>query len=699
MLRTPFLLTLLCIYIDKHGVSFDGSISRSTLYNSATSMLLIRREEAHGTGRRQNTLEELEDVLRRVAAAAFERSRGLFSLPELELWGFASELPEIGKVLEEIETLSGIVRHLSDRDYGFAHLSLQEYYVARHYQIVGHDAAMMVRSLRYWEVLRFLASLLNQSDLPDFFNKLLASPEPTQQWRAAVAIANALLEASDYIFKQYAAQIFAFVSQHIMIMKDDVSSVGEMLEVLSGLIARDREGVLDREFSLFWKGDVASAIFGTKMIIGAQRSAVRDELVPQSSILIEKLLEASLSMQIRLIDIVADGGAAFCNDILVHLLSTPSAAYALDTLARVSFAERLSLRELIWTPILSALVDTVPPAPRELNADGFGLRFKLARDVEPGTDPAAEALADYILLNVRAMGLGEKEIYNSATGTSHPIDQQLIDSVLPIINAVSGDHGRVPGVEKILTDLAVQAISGNRFLVIEETILSSVLAEFRRGSLRAVVPEGFFRVEYWSDSTSIDTQPQVQHGIVVNDEIWFPGMDHGAILRAVLSAVTGYFWPDLLALLNQNTTTAVRECLLSGFSHGCSIWVLRASRYLIPIESYRRRVEFELRSELQQPGHVRLLSDMIERICEKYFLSNFDQAVCVFREMYENDWNEIMSHGKVVDTLFRWALQNNRGSHDLLTRGWEICVGDGADLMPDDPVWEIIFRHPKILQM
>ncbi len=133
MAANPLLLALICLVFERKGVLPQR---RSELYEWCVETLLAEAETRRGTGPRQLRVDYKQALLRKIALH-FHR-RGMRDFPREELLQvidpFLNELEfskeETQGVLTELVSEQGLLREQADGLYGFAHISLQEYFTA-----------------------------------------------------------------------------------------------------------------------------------------------------------------------------------------------------------------------------------------------------------------------------------------------------------------------------------------------------------------------------------------------------------------------------------------------------------------------------------------------------------------------------------------------------------------------------------------
>lgn len=194
--NVPLLLSLLCLYF---GQTLDFPPGRAELYEDALDMLLrqwdtkrrIQRDQLYlglSIGRRRQLLAYL-------AGPAFEQGQYYFSTRELSdrIAGFLAKLPGAGEqddidgegVLIAIEAHHGLLVERAHNIHSFSHLTIQEYFTARH--LVDEEMrGAVVRAVnaafgeaRWNEVFLFAAELLPSAD--GFFKAAVASIHATAQ--------------------------------------------------------------------------------------------------------------------------------------------------------------------------------------------------------------------------------------------------------------------------------------------------------------------------------------------------------------------------------------------------------------------------------------------------------------------------------------------------------------------------------------
>jgi hypothetical protein len=226
--RTPLLLTLLCLAFNE-TLTFPQR--RVEIYEEAVGALLkkwdssrrIKRDEVY----RKLSLGHKENMLARIAAETFERDEYFIQQPELErkITDYIKNVPphdtseaadgEI--ILKAIEAQQGILVERARKVYSFSHLTLQEYFTAKH--IVANATKATLTNLiklhcadeRWHEVFLLITSLLPDASqfmqlLQHRLDELLAGDNKLiglLKWadrKSAILQTNAWLIRQSYLF-------------------------------------------------------------------------------------------------------------------------------------------------------------------------------------------------------------------------------------------------------------------------------------------------------------------------------------------------------------------------------------------------------------------------------------------------------------------------------------------------------------------
>ncbi len=184
--RTPLLLGLLCLAYEGTASTFS---SRAEIYREAIETLLttwnaarmIQQDEIYA----QLSLEQKYQLFAHVALWMFDKNRE--EMPRIQLehqilkyfhdLGFDSPYNiDAHAILQSIEVQHGILVRKTSRDYSFAHLAFQEYFIAWH--VTENATQERLAELlnhctnEHWrEIILLVASLLD--DAHDFFSLFL----------------------------------------------------------------------------------------------------------------------------------------------------------------------------------------------------------------------------------------------------------------------------------------------------------------------------------------------------------------------------------------------------------------------------------------------------------------------------------------------------------------------------------------------
>lgn len=193
----PLLLSLFCLVYDGRG---SLPSNRADLYDEATDALLVTWDEQRGIKRDTTygrlSLKQKQALLAYVASETFEGDE--YFVPERRLVrlidAFLERLPDVqahdGKAtLRGIEAQHGILVEQARQVHSFSHLTLQEYYMARH--IVDRADTATLRDLMphmsddsWREVFLLVAGMLDQP--ADFYRLFLQHMEATLEKEEAL---------------------------------------------------------------------------------------------------------------------------------------------------------------------------------------------------------------------------------------------------------------------------------------------------------------------------------------------------------------------------------------------------------------------------------------------------------------------------------------------------------------------------------
>jgi hypothetical protein len=176
--KTPLLLTLVCILFLKQG---EFPTKRATLYDRAVSTLLSEWDASKEIVRQQPykglDLKCKEVMLAEIAYSNFTENNLFFQRGEISnqikeiLFEMLTEEKRINgrDVLDAIEEQHGILVKRYNDIYSFSHLTLQEFFTAKHIidnnLNLPHLVAKYIGNIRFREVFLLLAGLRNADDL------------------------------------------------------------------------------------------------------------------------------------------------------------------------------------------------------------------------------------------------------------------------------------------------------------------------------------------------------------------------------------------------------------------------------------------------------------------------------------------------------------------------------------------------------
>lgn len=167
---TPFLLALICLVFERRGMLPQR---RSELYGWCVDVMLVQAEAA---GRHSNASYQLNSLykqalLRKIALHFHQRGQRDFPRDELlqVINPFLRELKfgqeATGPILAELVSEQGLLREQGDGLYGFAHISLQEYFVAEAIAENQHyDMLAGVLDQLWWQEVIILLTGLGDAD-------------------------------------------------------------------------------------------------------------------------------------------------------------------------------------------------------------------------------------------------------------------------------------------------------------------------------------------------------------------------------------------------------------------------------------------------------------------------------------------------------------------------------------------------------
>ncbi len=677
MLRNPFLLTLYCIKASRSPPGGMTGISRAALYSSTTSMLLVNRETASGTRRLTRSLTQLERVLQDVAVHSYERARGYFSAEELLQWCPTWTPEELDACLVEIETVSGLLRHLSDRDVGFAHLSIQEFYAARFHVTKPVNLRELLAASRNWEMLRFLCGLGTADRVLPLLREMIDIVSGTGDWRLAVAVSNCIGDAS-HVLPEILRDAFDMLMRHLQ--NEDPAVRLEVETAMATIVTRDRTGILTSRLKKLLEGSLAENAAATAVLLDATRDAADEGSRQRFDLVSATLHRANTEVALSMIRALSDSRSEMSIRVLRGALLSPNGSSALEALASAARNLRVSLVEDTWRPLLRA-----SPGPTKQNAPP--LWFRLSEAIEPGLHPGVERTIDYYLTHLQAYALRVR--VSLAPNLDIEPDEPFIASV----NQQCGLADQ-PLDTSILRSIAVQARDHSP-VVLDSTpirpFLDALLACHAPPSVGAALH--LPRLQWRPPIASFN--PDRGHGLVLPEGTALPNVPANEAVAQTLFCIRGYFWPDLLALgeLGFPHVGTLRSELIEALTH----WLTKSVRELIDWGSLGERIRWEFAHG--GPGRVseqfiRFEPDAARQAAREHVDIALKIARYRYLEYHEATVNERSEHSENRVSIARFLDRCERRDDpwpDRLLACWRIFAADRVALPPDALLWSDLF--------
>lgn len=288
--RSPLLLTLLCL---NYAETQSFPIRRVEIYEEALDALLKKwdstRQVLRGTLYKALSLGRKRQMFARIAYDAFVQNKILFEQSELEasLVAYLAHVPELPTpididgedILEEIIANHGIFAQQAYGLYSFSHLTLQEYFAAKHivenYSTAALDTMFEhITDDKWREVILMTTSLL--ADATDFLTKFATTLQ-------ALVVANSDLAAvmtsvHEYVANSkadYRAPYARLLSLALWLNLARTTNLGHIVDLSAAV-------TLDLAYALARPSDIDLAIVRTKDIDRAFESII-DETNDQDS--------------------------------------------------------------------------------------------------------------------------------------------------------------------------------------------------------------------------------------------------------------------------------------------------------------------------------------------------------------------------------------------------------------------------------
>jgi predicted NACHT family NTPase len=230
---TPLLLTMLCLAFSER---LDFPHNRAELYKEGIDALLKKWDSSRRIHRgevyKRLSLQRKQTLLERLAYNTF--CEGQYFIPqrriEAEIATYIENLPGVEEdsirpdseaILKSIEANHGLLVERAAKIYSFSHLTVQEYFTARHI-LESRSAGEAIRELihkhllddRWREVILLAAGMLTEAD--DFLTIVreeigaLADKDTVRSWLTAIeGVVLAYTAYPKYIARAFAAFYFA----------------------------------------------------------------------------------------------------------------------------------------------------------------------------------------------------------------------------------------------------------------------------------------------------------------------------------------------------------------------------------------------------------------------------------------------------------------------------------------------------------
>jgi hypothetical protein len=569
--RNPFLLTLYAIVCQRRPNTLP---SRSALFALATSILLETGDRSKGLSRNRLPLSAKQKFLKRIARALHARGRELFE--EADVLKFEDRRgPPAAEMLTEIVNNSGIVRQLSAIDYGFAHLSLLEYFAALACKRDEGFVQDRLTTPRFWEMIRLWCGCASVQTVTAVLGAAINSAGQSG-WRDVSFLASCVAEMPRPP-TAYLTRLAAVLLAQLEDLETDTGVRAEALDRLIELYARDDERALTPLLEQSVGRRDRSVEVGVSVILAAEKADDDDALVR----MVERLRDDRARQVVWLIE---RQGSLRWMDVLRRGVATPLAASCLSALGMLARKHHVDIR-----PTLQALLEG--QVTTKDRSDGFLLR--LSRDIAPGAQPAAERLLDAYLQSVQAYTQREK-VRNPFTFDHEDPDERLMRWVEEVLG--------VPEDKKDDMRREMMTYLGARFLTegvvyFADTRIREVIA---RADERPWVYLGGFRRHLWDPARL--TVVSCTNGVRVGEDVLFPGAECLDVIKHVCSVVDAYFQVSYLELAFHDLEPARKGLLIPALSRGLFRSLHRTVLRRASIRSFARRLEWEAQRHFPVAG-------------------------------------------------------------------------------------------------
>lgn len=643
-LRNPFLLTMTCIAFAKAG---GRDLRHCELYRVATRALLEVREKQKGLRRQEFATRDNDALLMRIAALLLEAGKELFTIESIIT---TTGLSGIKRQIDDIANVSGILRLLSDQDYGFAHLSLQEFYAAWQYHERGQSPIHLIASPRYWEMARQYCGMCSSDLANAFIRDAMDTAIAGESWRVVVFLCSCVAQVQDP-----APDLVRALAQRI-----GTAFLGESVEgddntaIETALFERSREGE-SREM-------VAIAL--SELVEYDRSGATHDVL--------ERLFRQDSSARFVAADVLATSsdseklamlGRLLCElpyyqarDLITHLQKTTS-----PTLIDVYWhalrgeASLLALHSLM--EVARALdIDVTDKMEYLLHADssgGFDLEgfcLRLARDVPPGLFARTEEVFDIYIEHVSAYTQRERPV-NRFTQREEAPDEfvmRLMEEQLHIPESRKDDF------RMELMGYIGSFACNDTPVFLEETRLGPIVKQLLAhdhmtgfsGKLR----------RRWTPVV----RSAAPTGIQWDGNTLFPGVLPFTIYEAITNC------PFHLTLVKLMCSDAMfHKCgpPSDGWIRGLSTIMRRAARSRVTEDSYRMRMGI---------GWSKRMADYVERYREQNRHWSVQVEAC---------------QPSIASAVARWSSRWSEVDNALFSA---MLSNNAIALTSNDPIWQVV---------
>jgi len=645
MVRNPFLLTMYCIARENRTTSY---FNRSSLYTIATNVLLETLDQKRGLSRNRHPLQIKKTFLIDLAANLHGKARELFSLDDLSsLLNLSDRISEdkAPLILDEIVNNSGIIRRLSEIAFGFAHLSIQEFYTAVSYAQSKKTLTQFINNPRYWETIRLYFGLAKEPDAERILNQM-SQMATNERWQFTAFLASCIIEMP-IIPEQHLLQTAYHLIKSYRSKDIGAEAKTTLMERFIDLIQRDQNHSLDHLLKSLISLGYQDLTLAVTALLAAENENKQD-------LLREALISLDYDYAKQVASIVAKQSNPNSINLLQSALQGRAAIQSMELLGAVARTVNHDITELIYSILIAS-----PPTSMTRPADGFYLR--LSSSIKPGRYPEIEAYIDYYISNISSYTLREK-IFDTFDKTWKEPDSEYMEKIESVMGIP--DESRDSFRSKIMSQIG-SAVIEKRPFSIADTDLYPCITELLKRNEAIYYNLNTYNIDLWRPKSESDGKNAI--GLDVAGVVYFPGIKQDVVLNIVCDICEKNFTISYLNLPFREIKAEARRRILFSLEKALRKLTFACLRKNISLVSYLTRAvqEIMLLQDTRVIGLAGLEADRSELSLHLY---KYKRGRAI------NWWKSVSRYEKLVSAIQKYndpiepLIEIMKQDQELITR-------------------------------